>query len=66
MTREIPGRVDWEGLELKPLDRDAVRAAARSLMEAGANSIAICYLFSYANSAHEEITREIILEEFHL
>ena len=64
MTREIPGRVDWEGLELKPLDRDAVRAAARSLMEAGANSIAICYLFSYANSAHEEITREIILEEF--
>ena len=64
MTREIRGRVDWEGLELKPLDRDAVRAAARSLMEAGANSIAICYLFSYANSAHEEITREIILEEF--
>lgn len=64
MTREIPGRVDWEGLELKPLDRDAVRAAARSLMEAGANSIAICYLFSYANSTHEEITREIILEEF--
>ena len=64
MTREIPGRVDWEGLELKPLDQEVVRAAARSLMEAGANSIAVCYLFSYANSAHEEITREIILEEF--
>ena len=64
MTREIPGRVDWEGFELKPLDQEIVRAAARSLMEAGANSIAVCYLFSYANSAHEEITREIILEEF--
>ena len=64
MTREIPGRVDWEGIELKALDQEAVRAAARSLMEAGANSIAICYLFSYANSTHEELTRDIILEEF--
>ncbi len=64
MTREVPGRVDWEGAEITPLDEDAVREHARSLMDAGANSIAICYLFSYANSAQEERTREIILEEF--
>lgn len=64
MTREIPGRIDWEGAEVTPLDEDAVRTHARSLIESGATSIAICYLFSYANSAHEERSREIILEEF--
>jgi N-methylhydantoinase A len=64
MTREIPGRIDWEGAEVTPLDEDAVRTHARSLMESGATSIAICYLFSYANSVHEERSREIILEEF--
>lgn len=64
MTREVSGRIDWEGAEVTPLDEDVVRTHARSLMESGANSIAICYLFSYANSAHEERSREIILEEF--
>ncbi|MBK18664.1 MAG: hypothetical protein CMM52_07490 [Rhodospirillaceae bacterium] len=64
MTREIPGRVDWEGTELTPLDESAVQEHARSLMASGATSIAVCYLFSYANSAHEERTRDLILEEF--
>jgi len=64
MTREIPGRIDWEGNEIAPLDGEAVRDAARSLREAGANSFAVCYLFSYANPAHEEETRRIVLEEF--
>jgi N-methylhydantoinase A len=64
MTREIPGRVDWEGGELTPLDEGAVRAAAAELFAAGATSIAVCYLFSYANPAHEDRTREVILEEF--
>jgi len=63
MTREIPGRVDWEGNEIAPLDEAAVREAARSLSQAGAASFAVCYLFSYANAAHEEVTRKIILEE---
>lgn len=64
MTREIPGRIDWEGNELTPLDEDAVRQSASELFEAGANSIAVCYLFSYANAAHEEKTRAVILDEF--
>lgn len=64
MTREIPGRVDWEGNEVTPIDEAAVLDAARSLMAAGAASFAVCYLFSYANAAHEEATRRVILEEF--
>ena len=64
MTREIPGRIGWEGDEVEPLDEDAVREANRSLKEAGVTSIAIVYLFSYANPSHEERTRDLILEEF--
>ena len=63
MTREVAGRVDWEGAEVTPLDEDMVRTAAAELFEAGATSIAVCYLFSYANPAHENRTREVILEE---
>ena len=35
LTREIPGRIDYEGNELAPLDEAAVREAARSLRDAG-------------------------------
>jgi N-methylhydantoinase A len=64
LTREIPGRVDFEGCELAPLGEDAVREAARSLKEAGVVSIAVCYLFSYMHPAHERTTRLILAEEF--
>ncbi len=64
MTREIPGRIDWQGNEVTPIDEAAVLAAVRSLAAAGAASFAVCYLFSYANAAHEEATRRVILKEF--
>jgi N-methylhydantoinase A len=64
LTREIPERSDHAGIVLVPLDREAVRRAARELKDANVDSIAVCYLFSFMNPAHEEITREIILEEF--
>ena len=64
LTREIPGRIDFEGNELAPLDEDAVRLAARELAEAGVESIAICYLFSFMNSDHEETSRKIIEDSF--
>jgi len=64
LTREIPERSDHSGTVLTPLDRDAVRQAARELKDAKVDSIAVCYLFAFMNPAHEEITREIILEEY--
>ncbi len=60
LTQEIPERVDHAGHVLRALDRDAVRAAAKSLVDAGVQSIAVCYLFSFANPAHENATREEI------
>ena len=62
LTREIPGRVDFEGNELTPLDEDAVREAARELKEAGVESIAVSYLFSFMNPSHEAATKRILNE----
>ena len=62
LTREIPERSDHAGAVLTPLDADAVRQAARELLAAGVDSIAVCYLFSFMNPAHEEETRRILKE----
>ena len=63
LTHGIPGRMDYQGGELEPLDEDAVRAAARRLAADGAASVAVCYLFSFQNPAHEQRTAEILAEE---
>ena len=64
LTKEIAERCDHAGSVLVPLDRESVRRAVRELKQARVRSIAVCYLFSYANPAHEEETRRIIAEEF--
>ena len=53
-----------DGAVLTPLDEDAVRTAARELRAAGVEAIAVCFLFSYLNPAHEDRAAEIIGEEF--
>jgi N-methylhydantoinase A len=63
LAREIPERSDYRGNVLVPLDREAVRQAARELKAAGVQSIAVCYLFSFMNPRHESDTRAIIEEE---
>jgi N-methylhydantoinase A len=64
LTKEIDERSDYSGNVLVPLDRDSVRRAVHELKAQRVRSIAVCYLFSYANPAHEEETRRIIAEEF--
>src|SRR6202045_99293 len=63
LTREIPERSDYTGHVLVRLDREAVRRAARELNAAGVESIAVCYLFSFMNPAHEQETRALIEAE---
>jgi N-methylhydantoinase A len=60
LTREIAERTDYLGNVLLALDRDAVRRAAIELKAAGVQSIAVCYLFSFMNPAHEQETRTIV------
>ncbi len=63
LTREIAERSDYLGNVLVALDREAVRRAARELNAAGVQSIAVCYLFSFMNPAHEHETRKLIEAE---
>lgn len=59
----IPGRIGPNGEVLRPLDEDAVRAAVTELVEVhGVESLAVCYLFSFRNDAHERRTHEIVAE----
>ncbi|MDP6829965.1 MAG: hydantoinase/oxoprolinase family protein [Alphaproteobacteria bacterium] len=53
-----------DGAVLTPLDEDAVRVAARELRDAGVEAIAVCFLFAYINSDHEDRAAEIIAEEY--
>jgi N-methylhydantoinase A/oxoprolinase/acetone carboxylase beta subunit len=45
------------------LDEEAVREAGRKLREAGVEAVAVCFLFSYLNPAHEERAAAILAEE---
>ncbi len=61
--KTVGGRlVPPTGEELAPLDEAEVRAAAQELLEAGVDSVAICFLFSYLNPAHELRAQEIVQE----
>src|ERR1700691_5029278 len=59
----VPGRLaPPSGQELEPLDEERVRDAAIALRDAGVESVAICFLFSYLNPAHEDRAKAIVSE----
>src|SRR5471032_2434630 len=49
---------------LVPLNEQDVRRAVRELKEADVQAIAICFLFSYLDPAHETRAMEIVREEY--
>ena len=59
---EINERIDYKGAEVVRLDEDDVRAATHHLLAAGVDAIAVSYLWSFRNPAHERRTRELIAE----
>lgn len=59
---EVTERVLADGTERVPLHKAEVVAAAKALIEAGVESVAVCFLHSYANAVHEECTVQILKE----
>ncbi len=51
------------GEELEPLNEEDVIAAARELKAEGVEAVAVCFLFSYLNPAHEDEARRILERE---
>ncbi len=68
LTFGIPERIGAQGEIVEPLDEAALREALRKLGEAKVESVAICFLFSFRNNAHElraaEIAREMLPDCF--
>ena len=60
----VPERVRYTGEVLTPLDENAVRVAAEKLKADGVESVAVCFLYSFVNPAHEKRAAEICEEVF--
>jgi N-methylhydantoinase A/oxoprolinase/acetone carboxylase beta subunit len=62
LRREVPERVTATGEILVPLDEVAVRREVAELLAQGVQAVAVSFLFSYLNPAHERRVAEIIRE----
>ena len=60
LRRGADERVDRDGAVVRPLDRDQLAREVRALVAAGVESIAVCYMHSYRNPAHEQATAKDI------
>jgi N-methylhydantoinase A len=56
----VPERVDVHGNVRLPLDEDAVAVSVAALRDAGIEAVAICFLHSYVNPAHEQRAAAIL------
>ena len=63
-TEEIPERVDFRGNALQSIDVEASRDAIRRLKKKDVQSVAVCFLFSFLNPAHELKIKELFAQEF--
>jgi len=59
---QVPERLDHNGEVLKTLDREALDAVLDEIEQEGIESVAVCFLYSYVNPAHERLVRERALE----
>jgi N-methylhydantoinase A len=61
-TIQIPERIGSRGEIVAALDENEARRRLARLQSAGAESVAVCFLFSFLNPAHEQRVRELIQE----
>ena len=57
----VPERIDADGRVLLPLDEAAVRALVPVLHENAVQSVAVGFLHSFTNGAHEQRARDILV-----
>jgi N-methylhydantoinase A len=62
MTFEVDERLNAAGEVIRPLDEQQVAAIAHQLREAGVEAVAVCFLHSYANPAHERLAGAVLRE----
>jgi len=60
MRLPVRGRLDAKGNETSKLEVSDVEAAAEKFREQGVESVAVCFLHSYANPSHERAAAELL------
>lgn len=60
---EVTERIDYAGNIITALDEEEARELGRLLKKRGVDTIAICFINSYANATHETRMREILAEQ---
>jgi N-methylhydantoinase A len=64
MKFEVNERILYDGRVKIPLDEKEVTDTVRQIKRAGAESIAVCTIFSFINPVHEKKIKDIIEREF--
>jgi N-methylhydantoinase A len=59
LRREIPERMRFDGETIRPVDLEATGRELLLLREHEVESLAICFLHSYANPAHERAVKDL-------
>ncbi len=62
LVYEVTERLAPDGSITEALDEDGIRRAVTAMVEAGVETVAVSFLHSYANPAHERRTAEIVRE----
>ena len=62
-VREVGGRLDHTGGEVRPFDEAGAVAAARWFRDHGIDAVGVCLLHAYANDDHELRMREVLARE---
>jgi N-methylhydantoinase A len=60
MTFEVDERLNAGGQVIWPVDARQIETIARRLRGAGVEAVAVCFLHSWANPAHERLTGEVL------
>ncbi|MCX8204813.1 MAG: hydantoinase/oxoprolinase family protein [Candidatus Nezhaarchaeota archaeon] len=64
LRKEVDERVAYNGEVVTPLSIDQARRVVKELVDLGVQSIAVCFLHSYANPRHEQLVKELVKKEF--
>jgi N-methylhydantoinase A len=64
LVEEVPERIDYKGTELIRLNVQAAGTSIDRLAAQGVESVAVCFLWSIMNDAHEKRVAEIIKSKY--
>ena len=62
--KEIDERIDRDGKVVTPINLEQVRVQIEILLKHDIDALAICFMHSYANPAHEQKAKDFINENF--